>query len=290
MRRFTIESPASLLAALRLDSRCTLVASVLLMLVRPAQAQNILLKSGQTIETKGVWRSGDMVMGKIQVGTSNGEIGYQTSAIARIEFPEPSQLKTTAEFLSQSEPGKALADIGPVVKYYTQFRDISGNWWAQAALLEVSALSGMQLDKEAEALGEELRRNATDPETARAAQLQLVPGLVRNEEFDQALQLCDTVIKESAKPEVLAEAWVRKGDLLLARRQWDSALLAYLHLPVFYPEEKLWMPPALLGSARAFRGLDDLERAKKSLADLTKQFPKSPQAEIAQAELKKLRK
>jgi len=50
------------------------------------------------------------------------------------------------------------------------------------------------------------------------------------------------------------------------------------------------MPPALLGSARAFRGLDDLERAKKSLADLTTEFPKSPQAEIAQAELKKLRK
>ena len=148
----------------------------------------------------------------------------------------------------------------------------------------------MQLDKEAEALGEEIRRNATDPETARAAQLQLVPGLVRNEKFDQALQLCDNVIKDSAKPVVLAEAWVRKGDVFLAQRQWDSALLAYLHIPVFYPEEKLSMPPALLGSARAFRGLDDLERAKKSLADLTTEFPKSPQAEMAQAELKKLRK
>ena len=279
MRRFSIH-----------DSRFTLVAFVLLILVRQALGQNILLKSGQTIETKGVRRSGDMVMGKIQVGSSHGEIGYQASAIARIDFPEPPQLKTTAEFLSQSESSKALADIGPVVKYYTQFRDIPGNWWAQAALLEVSALSGMQLDKEAEALGQEIRRNATDPETARAAQLQLVPGLVRNEKFDQALQLCDNVIKDSARPEVLAEAWVRKGDVFLAQRQWDSALLAYLHIPVFYPEEKLSMPPALLGSARAFRGLDDLERAKKSLADLTTEFPKSPQAEMAQAELKKLRK
>jgi len=279
MRRFPI-----------LASRFTIVAFVLLILVRQPLGQNVLLKSGQTIETKGVRRNGDMVMGKIQVGSSNGEIGYQASAIARIDFPEPPQLKTTAEFLSQSESSKALADIGPVVKYYTQFRDIPGNWWAQAALLEVSALSGMQLDKEAEALGQEIRRNATDPETARAVQLQLAPGLVRNEKFDQALQLCDNVIKDSARPEVLAEAWVRKGDVFLAQRQWDSALLAYLHIPVFYPGEKLWMPPALLGSARAFRGLDDLERAKKSLADLTTEFPKSPQAEIAQAELKKLRK
>ena len=37
----------------------------------------------------------------------------------------------------------------------------------------------MQLDKQAEALGDEIRKSVTDPEIARAAQLQLVPGLVR---------------------------------------------------------------------------------------------------------------
>jgi tetratricopeptide (TPR) repeat protein len=273
-----------------LDSRFTLVAVVLLIFVRETPAQNIILKTGQTIETKAIRRNAGMVLGKIQAGGGGGEIGYPASAIARIGFPEPPQLKSAARFLSQGEPAKALAEIGPVVKYYGAFRDIAGNWWAQAALLEVAALSGMQLDRQAEALGEEIRKNATDPETARAAQLQLVPGFVRNEEFDQALQLCDNVIKESARPEVLAEAWVRKGDAFLAQRQWDSALLAYLHIPVLYPEEKLWMPSALLGSGRAFRGLNDLERAKKSLADLTAEFPKSAQAQIAQVELKKLRK
>jgi len=263
---------------------------LLFLLVRPIFAQNIILKTGQTIETKGVRRSGDMVMGKIQVGPSAGEVGYLASTISRINFPEPPQLKTTAAFLSQGEPKKALADIGPVVKYYEPFRDLPGNWWAQAALLKVSALAGMQLDREAETLGDEIRKNVTDPETARVAQLQLVPGLIRTENYDKALQLCEAVIRESAKPEVLAEAWVRKGDVYLARREWDSSLLAYLHVPVFYQDEKLWMPPALLGSARAFRGLDDLERAKKSLADLTTDFPKSAQAEIARAELKKMPK
>jgi tetratricopeptide (TPR) repeat protein len=272
------------------NSRFALLFLVSFAFVRPVFAQNIILKTGQTIETKGVRRSGDMVMGKIQVGSSAGEVGYQASTIAKIDFPEPPQLKTTAAFLSQGEPKRALADIGPVVKYYQPFRDIPGNWWAQAALLEVSALSGMQLDREAEALGDEIRKNVTDPETARAAQLQLVPGLIRTENYDKALELCDVVIRESAKPEVLAEAWVRKGDVYLARREWDSGALAYLHVPVFYQDEKLWMPPALLGSARAFRGLDEVERAKKSLADLTADFPKSAEAGIARAELKKMPK
>ncbi|MEO5718746.1 MAG: tetratricopeptide repeat protein [Chthoniobacterales bacterium] len=262
----------------------------LVVLARPLGAQSILLKTGQTIETKGVRLSGDMVMGKVQVGASSGEVGYQASTIARINFPEPPQLKTTAAFLSQGQPERALADIEPVVKYYEPFRSVPGNFWAPAALLKVSALSGMQLDKQAEVLGDEIRQSVTDPETARAAQLQLVPGLVRHENFEKALQICDSVIKESARADVLAEAWVRKGDVLLAQRQWDGAVLAFLHVPVFYEDEKRWMPPALLGSARAFRGLEDLDRAKRSLNDLTAGYPKSAQAEIARAELQQMPK
>ena len=267
-----------------------LLLMIVLLIVPLIQAQNIILKTGQTIETKGVRRSGDMVMSKVQVGASSGEVGYQASAIARIAFPVPPQLKTTAAFLSQSQPEKALADIEPVVKYYAPFRDVPGNWWAPAALLKVSALGGMQLDKQAETLGDEIRKSVTDPETARAAQLQLVASLVRKEDYAKALQLCEHVIRESAKAELLAEAWVRKGDALLAQRQWEGALLAYLHVPVFYEDDKLWMPPALLGSARAFRGLEDLENAKRSLNDLTAGYPKSAQAEIARSELQKMPK
>lgn len=259
-----------------------------IVLAQFGQAQSIILKTGQTIETKGIRRSGDMVMSKIQLGASSGEIGYQALTIAKITFPEPPQLKTSVTFLSQGQPAKALAEIEPVVKYYELFRDVPGNWWAPAALLKVAALSGMELDREAEKLGDEIRKSVTDPETARAAQLQLVAGLVRRKEFEKGSQLCNAVIKESAKGEVLAEAWVHKGDILLAQRQWDDAVLAYLHVPVFYENERLWMPPALLGSARAFRGLEDSVGAKRSLENLTVGYPKSPQAEIARAELKKL--
>ena len=276
------------------SSRATLFPllglALVVVLAPSAQAQTILLKTGQAIETKGARRSGDMVMIKVRVGASSGEVGYRASTIAKIDFREPLQLKTTAAFLSQGQAEKALAEIEPIVKSYEPFRDIPGNWWATAALLKVSALSGMQLEKEAEKLGDEIRKNVIDPETARAAQLQLVAGLVRKDEYDKALQLCDNVIKESTKAEVLAEAWVDKGDVFLAQRQWDAAALAYLHVPVFYQEEKRWMPPALLGSARAFRGLEVLEEAKRSLHDLTTAYPKSAQAEIARTELQKLPK
>jgi hypothetical protein len=66
----------------------------LLLFASTISAQNIELKSGQVVETTGVHRSGDNVMGKITVGASVGEIGYPIGAIAKINFPEPAALQS----------------------------------------------------------------------------------------------------------------------------------------------------------------------------------------------------
>jgi TolA-binding protein len=88
----------------------------------------------------------------------------------------------------------------------------------------------------------------------------------------------------------VATAWVAKGDALLAKKEWDSALMSYLHVPVFFPDETNHLPAALLGSARAYRRLDDVDRAKKSLNELIAQFPKTAEANVAKTELQKLQK
>ncbi|CAN5737815.1 hypothetical protein BH20VER1_BH20VER1_06220 [soil metagenome] len=255
-----------------------------------ASAQQIILKNGQTVETTGIRRSGSMIMGKIQVGESSGEVGHEIFTIARIAFPEPRQLKAAAELLSQGHAERAIAEINPVMGYYETFRDIKGSWWAPAAVIKVSALAALGRDKEAEPLAAQIQKTAPDPETARAANLRIAHSLLGRDEIEKARQIIDSVIKESTRSEVLADAWVLKGDLLMAEKEWDGALLAFLHVPVFYREEKLQMPPALLGSARAYRRLDDNERAKRSLQDLIAAFPKSAEAAIAQSEIQKLPK
>ncbi len=251
-------------------------------------AQTIVLKSGQRVETHGVRRSGDKITGKIQVGESAGEVGQPISAIAKIEFPEPQGIKSASEFLSQGQAEKALAEITPVLAFYEQFRDIPGAWWAQAAVIKVSALAALGRDVEAEPLAFQIQKLSTDPEASRAANLRIASSLVKKQEFEKAAQICDAAIKESTDPEVLADAWVTKGNVLLAQKDWDGALLAFLRVPVFYRDEKLFMPPALLGSARAYRRLDDVEHAKRSLKDLIAAFPKSSEAAVAQTELQKL--
>jgi TolA-binding protein len=257
-------------------------------LVPQLWAQTIVLKSGQRIETQGVRRAGDKVMGKIEVAGRAGEVGHPVASIAKIDFPEPQGIKTASDFLVQGQAERALSEINQVIAFYDQFRDVPGAWWAQAAVVKVAALAALGRDIEAEALATQVQKFSTDPEATRALNLRIAASLVRKQDFDKASQLVDSVIKESARPEVLADAWVTKGNILFAQKQWDGALLAFLHVPVFFQDEKPFMPPALLGSARAYRRLDDVDRAKKTLHDLITAFPKSAEAAAAQSELQKL--
>ncbi|HEY4284062.1 MAG TPA: tetratricopeptide repeat protein [Chthoniobacterales bacterium] len=251
-------------------------------------AQTITLTTGQKIETQGVRRDGDLVLGKVQIGTGSGEVGYHIPQITKVDFPEPAALKAASDFLVQGQPDKALGEINPVITYYGPFRDVPGNWWAQAALIKVSILAAQQHETEAEALASEIEKGVKDPEMARAAQLRLVGALLRKMEYEKAIAICDGALKASTDPTTLANAWIAKGDALFAQKEWSDALMAYLHVPVFYPDEKLFQPAALLGSGKTYRRLNDMGRAKKSLNELIGAFPQSAEATAAQTELKKL--
>ncbi|MEP7015545.1 MAG: tetratricopeptide repeat protein [Verrucomicrobiota bacterium] len=253
-----------------------------------AGAQSIILKAGQKIDTLGLRRDGDLIMGKVQVGTGSGEVGYKAEQIAKIEFPEPRALKAATGFLTQGQPEKALAEIDPVVRYYEPFKEVAGAWWAQAAAIKVSVLAALHREVEGETLTNEILKTVTDPETARSVQLRLAGGLIRKKEFEKAIAICNTAISQSGDTSILAEAWIKKGDVLLAQRQFDDALLAYLHVPVFYSDEKEFLPGALLGSARVYWRLDDAKRATKTLNDLIAAYPRSVEAALAQSELQKI--
>jgi len=265
-----------------------------------AEAQNILLKDGKTIVTKGIRRQGEMIMATVEISipasgdspakTQTGEMGYALKLIAKLDFPEPAQLRTVPDLLVAGKTAEALAQIEPVVRYYDSFRDAPGSWWAEAALIKVEALQAAGNFKDAESLIDSLARSAGDPETARAARVFVAAGMTRRGEHAKAVEIFDQVMKDATKPATLATASVNKGQSHLALKQYEPALLAFLQIPVFFPNQKMLVPQAMLGSAKAYFGLDDLTRAKATLDDLLKDFASSPQAAEAKVELEKVAK
>jgi tetratricopeptide (TPR) repeat protein len=260
-----------------------------------ASAQNIVMKDGKIIATKGLRRQGDTIIATVELPggeagkpAKTGDLGYPLAQIARLDFPEPPQLRTAPDLIAQGKGAAALAQLDPVVKFYESFRDAPGSWWATAALLKVQALASLGRDSEAQPLAEQIARASSDPETLRGANVQIAAGLVRKGNLGRALELVEPAIKDSREPATRAPAFVVKGECLLAKKQWEDAVLAFLQVPVFYPGEKALLPPALLGRGRAHFGMDDLPTAKTVLEELRSTYPDSAEAKQAGAEIEKI--
>lgn len=261
----------------------------------PQQAQpaattgpTVVFKDGKSIGTNGVRRSGNNLMVKVPIGSGLGEVGYPIDTVAKVEFARPPELKTVASLLSQNKAAEALAAINPVISSQRDLREVPGSFWPDAAVLKIQALVALDRDQELQPLLDELASSASDPETVRMARVQQAANWTRKGEYDKALPVFDAVIKESNDPETLSQAWLNKAHGLLEKKQWEPALLAYLHIPVYYPDYKLIVPAAMLGSARALVGLEDPGEAQKRYQELMDSFPASAEAATAKAEMKKL--
>lgn len=263
-----------------------------LALAAVAAGQTIVLKDGKKVMVKGLRRSGDAIMAANPAvdgaAVVQGEVGYPLGQIERIEFPEPAVLKSTAGLLASGKAAEALSQSEPALAYFANFRDAPGSYWPDLALLRLGALAALNRDAEAEPLAREIVGQANNPHTIRGAQVQLAGIAGRRGEHAKAIEICDQILKEGSKPETMAAAAINKARGHQALKQWDFAVLAYLNIPVFFPEQKAHAPTYLLGSAQCYFELSDLSRARDALNELLKSYPAVPEANTAKVELDKI--
>lgn len=256
------------------------------------RGQVIVLKDGKRVTAKALRRVGDNIMATSPTAEGaaavNGEVGYPLAQIETLEFPEPAVLKSAPDLIAKGNQANAIAQLDSALNYFGGFRDAPGSYWAELTLLKMTALVTAGKDADAEPLANQIIGQGSNAETARAAQAHLAGIMGRKGDHERAIQLCDRVLKDGARADTLAIAAMSKGRNHQALKQWDSALLAFLNIPVFYPEEKAFLPQSMLGAGQCYFELNDLPRAKDSLNELIKSYPNGPEATQAKTELDKI--
>jgi tetratricopeptide (TPR) repeat protein len=179
-----------------------------------------------------------------------------------------------------------MVEIQPIVAEQKTLRDVPGNWWAQAALVEVSTLLGLKRNDDARALATEITANSHDPEILASAKL-AVTMITSFGTPQEALAAYDGIINDSADSRSLSQAWISKGDIYLDQHQFDDALLAYMTVIVFYPADNPLIPKALWGTSRAYLKLKDTAHALTACQELISKYPDTPEASLAKIELMK---
>ncbi len=259
----------------------------------PGEPITIHLKNGQTAQSEGLRLASGTVFSRIQTQDgSQGEVGYSIADIAQIEFPEPAPLKLASGLLDAGKADEVVRQLTPLLAYYAPFREIPGSWWSPLALWQVDALTRLGREGEADALLNDLARLAgMPPDLLREVKIKQAAAIGRRGDPHKALAALEPLAHDlTVPPSALSEAWLAIGSAHLALRSYRDALLAFLHVPVYTPERGFLMPPALLGSAGSYAGIDDEPHERAALQELIAKYPDSPEAVEAKPRLQKLAK
>ncbi len=271
--------------------RLALVLLAAVAAVSAASAQEFVLeKDGRTVPFTTFRRVGKNIMVPSQLaGGAKAEIGYPVDGIARIEAPEPPEIKEAAGLVAGNKAAQAIAKVNPVVTLYAPVREVEGEWWSAAAMVKAAALAQQGGAAEAEALYREVA--AGKSASAPLAALKMLA--FRSKKGDAAAALKDLEKMEAQlaatkDDAVMAEVLLQKGNALLALREFRKGLEAYVSVVVFHPRAEQFQAAATLGAARCAFGLDDLTRARLYLGDLKANYASSPEMEAAQPDFARL--
>ena len=120
-------------------------------------------------------------------------------------------------------------------------------------------------------------RVAADAEGAAAldARTGMAAALVRLGRNDEALAETDAVIAEadSSDAEIMANAYLRRGDALQAMGETKPAILAYLHVDVLYPGAGAAHAESLFRLAKLWAAAGYPGRAAEAAAKLKTEYP-----------------
>ncbi|WP_052362352.1 tetratricopeptide repeat protein [Geminisphaera colitermitum] len=255
-------------------------------------AQTYILDNGAAVPAAAVKVSGADLVQALADGAA--ERRFPIANIARLDFPEPPELAETAALITSGQSAQALYKIEPVYRQFAPFSKLPGSYWSEAAILRLRALllpPNTKADPKAaeeapariRAAAREIMSTSTDPEAIGEARLALAELDIRSGRPEMAVAMLNEIVRD-APGTVKARAWLLRGDLAMKRNAYEEALDAYLRIPALFGTLDDLMPAALLGSARAYKGYGDKDRAERAYLDLLDNYKTTPQATAAKAE------
>jgi len=243
----------------------------------------------------------DNTFEKLERKTINGGIEMSTtkkiSEAILIEWPIIQPMVDAKNLILRGESSKALETIEPVLKTFSNAKTVRGSPWIKAAAVKLDALDRLDNEAAMSTFLETLDKvdDGSSPELTNKIKLAKLLLQARKGDHAGVIAAATALIPQMDDPDVLARLHLLKGESLLALKKYEDAMNTYLRVPVFYGSQQEHLPKALLGAAKAFRGMDSPatrsqkleEVSNRYLSELIATFPVSKEAEEAKKLLPK---
>lgn len=195
-------------------------------------------------------------------------------------------LKARAEHYRYYEGANLLGDVLTAKKDYegaaTAYGRLSAAKWPDYKMAAKLAAGRVAVAKNdlatALATYEEVAGMKGDTPAEVARRNQAIVGkasvMVAQKKFDEALKVVGEALEalNADEPEGMAEAYVLQGDCLQAQNKLKEAILAYLHVPVLFENQREMNARALFNLAQLFAKTDQPERAQAATSQLKDEY------------------
>jgi hypothetical protein len=302
---------------MRPDRRTLLAAALLCAATTQSFGQALIFKGGERWEVNDPFKMDNSVPPKpvndpkkgtissikgtvvrtVNSGGTDIESTRKLTEVERMIWPNSERLAEAQLFVSRGEPAKALDSVEPIIKFFDVFKKTPGSLWLKASMVKLDALDRLENDAVIGAFLDGLEKNddGTNPELAIKIKLARLMQRARRGEHETVITDATDLIGKVDDLDILARLHLVKAGSLLATKKYEAAMNTYLRVPVFYGSQAEHLPKAMLGAARAFRGMDSPatreqkleEISNRYLRELIATFPVSREAEEAKKLLPK---
>jgi hypothetical protein len=217
--------------------------------------------------------------------------------VVLIEWPAIPQLDQARQMILRGDAAGALDLVETVLRPFDKVKKVPGSPWVTAAIVKLDAIDRLDNDAALATFLTALESvdDGSNAELGQKIKLAKLIQKARRGDHAGVIADADTLIAQFDGADTLARLHILKGASLLALRRYEDSMNTYLRVPVFYGSQQEHLPKALLGAAKAFRGMDSPatrsqrlgDVANRYLRELVATFPVSVEAEEAKALLPK---
>lgn len=221
--------------------------------------------------TKGIVRNGEVTITE-QVGSAKASITKRLSEATMIDWGErPKAMQLAEQEVLRGDGARALEYIEPILRFFSPVKKTTGSLWLPAASIKLDALILLKNDAVLDEFIDELAplNDGSIPGLENKITLVRIEQSIRRGHAEAALADVDKMINETVQLDMIANLHLLKGNALLGLTRYEEAMGTFLRIPVFYGSQSKYMPAALLGAAKSFRGMNTPANRLLQLDDVT---------------------
>lgn len=252
-----------------------------------ALGQSLILRDGSRIEKGQFEVKGDKIVRTIVLGNGQkAQVNINTSDIDSLDWPDVPELLEAQNQLSAGKVQDAVATLQKTKEFFDPFKTISGSPYQQVAMAYVEALDQAgDFDTLLRALPEVEKMEWDKQNQLKLQIIKLNMQRRTSSNHEEILAQAKNILSGTDDSAIAGRIWMTIADIHLRKEAYEEALMAALHVPVFYGSQGSLVPQAELFAARCLVKMERFEDARGFYERIIQAYPGSESENVAKKEL-----